>query len=306
MKIFKIINYIIESHYLIIGGAFFVGLFFSNYLLWATSYTKLILAIIFFLSSLKIDFGEVKNYLLNDKLFIFFLTLISLFILPFVVYYLTNLFYPSLAVAFLILASVSSGMTTPLLTEVVGGRYELALVLTVVTSLLSPVISPLVIKFFAGTSVSIDAMSMFLLLAEVIYIPFFIAQVLKKFYQPKIDKISFSFKIAAVILLGFLIAIIVARHSEVLINEFNFQYVILLFLFFILLHFVGYFVVFWRSRGEKIAVIICLAYMNFTLAIELVSEFFIEPNIILPVIFSVIPWALIFIPFKYFVKNDII
>ena len=39
--------------------------------------------------------------------------------------------------------------------------------------------------------------------------------------------------------------------------------------------------------------------MNFTLAIELVNEFFSEPEIIVPVVLSIVPWTIIFIPFKH-------
>jgi len=298
MKSLKTIRYVTESHYLIIGLAFIVGLLFSEGILWASVYTKLILATIFFLSSIKIDLKEVKDYL-NDKLLIAFLSVASLFILPIVVYYITNLLYPSLAVAFLILSAVPVGMTAPLLSEIIGGKYGLTLVLTVVTSLLAPVTLPFILNFLAGASVSIDALGMFILLAKVIYAPFILAQILKRFWQKKIDKISVSFKPLSVLLLGALIAIIVAKQSHVIIEGFDLLYISLLFLFFLVLHFVGYFIVFWKSKSEKIAVAICFTYMNFTLAIELVNEFFSEPEIIVPVVLSIVPWTIIFIPFKH-------
>ncbi len=302
MKVLNLIRNITESHYIIIGLAFFVGLLYPNNILWASPYTTFILAVIFFLSALKIDLKKVLRQL-SDKKTLLIINIFLLFLLPAIVYYAFGLFYPSLAVAFLILAAMPIGMTTPLLTEIAGGRQSLALVLTVTTSLLAPLTAPFVIKFLAGTSVEVDVLGMFTLLAMVIYLPFIIAQFFKKFWQEKIDKVSSSFKSISTILLGILIMIIVARQSEVIIEGFNYFYIGLLFLFFITLHFVGYFMIPWRDRRDKITISVCVTYMNFTLAIEIANKFFTDSNIILPIVLSIIPWAVIFIPFKYFIKR---
>ena len=302
MKVLNLIRNIIESHYIIIGLAFFVGLLYPDNILWASSYTTFILAVIFFLSALKIDLKKVLRQL-NDKTTLLIINIFLLFLLPAIVHYMFGLFFPSLAVAFLILAAMPIGMTTPLLTEIAGGRQSLALVLTVTTSLLAPLTAPFVIKFLAGASVEVDVLGMFTLLAMVIYLPFVIAQFFKKFWQEKIDKVSGSFKSISTILLGILIMIIVARQSEVIIEGFNYFYIGLLFLFFVTLHFVGYFMIPWRDRRDKITISVCVTYMNFTLAIEIANKFFTDSNIILPIVLSIIPWAVIFIPFKFFMKR---
>lgn len=193
-------------------------------------------------------------------------------------------------------------MTAPLLTEISGGRQSLALVLTVTTSLLAPLTAPLMINFLAGASVEVDVFGMFVLLSVVIYIPFIIAQFFKKFWQEKIDKVSGSFKVVSTILLGILIMIIVAKQSEIIIGSFNYFYIGLLFLFFTILHFVGYFIIPWRDKRDKITISICVTYMNFTLAIELANKFFTDSNIILPIVLSIIPWAVVFVPFRRIVK----
>lgn len=302
MIFFNFIHRITESHYIIIGLAFIFGLLLPNSIIWASDYTTFILAAIFFLSALKIDLKKVLGQL-DDKLTLLIINVFMLFVLPVLVYYVFGLFFPSVAVAFLILAAMPIGMTTPLLTEISGGRQSLALVLTVTTSLLAPITVPFIIKLLAGASVEVDFMGMFVLLASVIYIPFFVAQISKNFWQEKIDNVSKSFKSISVLLLGTLIAIIVAKQSEVIISNFNYFYIALLFLFFIILHFVGYYMIPWRDKRDKLTISVCVTYMNFTLAIELANNFFVEPNIILPIILSVIPWVVIFIPFKIIIDK---
>ena len=189
MKVLNLIRGIIESHYIIIGLAFFVGLLYPDNILWASPYTTFILAVIFFLSALKIDLKKVLRQL-NDKTTLLIINIFLLFLLPAIVYYTFGLFYPSLVVAFLILAAMPIGMTTPLLTEIAGGRQSLALVLTVTTSLLAPLTAPFVIKFLAGTSIEVDVLGMFTLLAMVIYLPFIIAQFFK--YLKIMDQVCFT------------------------------------------------------------------------------------------------------------------
>ncbi|MDD2934884.1 MAG: bile acid:sodium symporter [Candidatus Pacebacteria bacterium] len=302
MKIFNLIKNITESHYIVIGLAFFVGIFYSQNVLWASSYTTSILAGIFFLSALKIDLKKVLRQL-EDKWALFIITFFILLILPVVVYYIANLFFPSFAVAFLLLSAMPAGMVTPLLTEISGGRQSLALVLAVITSLLAPLTVPFIVEFLVGTSVKVDVFGMFKLLAIVIYIPFFVAQFFKRFWQRTIDKVSPIFKSFSTILLGILIMIIVAKQSNILIENFNLFVVVTLFVFFFFLHIIGYFLTPWRDRRDRITISVCVTYMNFTLAIELANKFFSDPNIILPIVLSIIPWSFMFIPFKTFVKK---
>ncbi|MBU1557449.1 bile acid:sodium symporter [Patescibacteria group bacterium] len=304
MKILNFIQNITESHYLIIAVAFFVGLLHPDSVLWASPYTTFILATVFFLSALKIDLKKVLRQL-DDKLTLVIINIFMLFILPIIIYYLFGLFFPSLAIAFLILAAMPIGMTTPLLTEISGGRQSLALVLTVTTSLLAPLTVPFVVKLLAGASVEVDVLGMFTLLATVIYIPFFLAQFFKRFWQEKINKVSPLFKSLSTILLGILIMIIVAKQSEILIEGFNYLYIVLLFLFFIALHFIGYFMIPWRDKRDKITISVCVTYMNFTLAIEIANKFFNDPNIILPIVLSIIPWAIMIIPFRRIMMKKI-
>ena len=208
--------------------------------------------------------------------------------------------------AFLLLAAMPVGMATPLLAEISGGRQSLALVLAVVTSLLAPFTIPLVVKFILGAAIEVSFWDMFVLLAVVVYVPFILAQIFKHFWQNAINNISGIFTPVATIFLGLIIMGAVAKQAEVIIEGLNnggefLFYLGALFIFFILLHLIGYYFVFWRETRDRITITVCLTYMNFILAIELVNEFFTEPNVVVPVVFAVIPWAVLLIPFKYIV-----
>ncbi len=301
----SLFNKLIESYIFVLLTALLVGIIFSKYAVKVAPYNTIFLGIIFFFSALKIDLKEVAGYL-KDKKMIVVVNLFMLFFLPIIVYYLTLGVYPDLAIAFLILAAMPCGMTTPLLSEICGGRQGLALVLVVTTSLLAPFTAPLVIKLVAGTAVTVSFYTMFLSLAKVIFIPFVLANIIKFFWHHRIKATYFTFKPISIIFLALLIMGTVAQKAAVIMNGLQGKfliYVVLLFALFVVLHFFGYFTIFWREKKDRVTVTICLTYMNFTLAIYLAGNFFNEPNVIVPVVLSILPWSLMILPFKYLMKK---
>jgi len=301
---------VINSYFVILVAALVLGMAFSGQVVVLEPFSTVFLGIIFFLSALKIDLKEVISYL-GAKKMIFVVNLFMLIAFPVVVYYLTLSVVPALAIAFMILAAMPSGMTDPLLSEISGGRQSLALVLTISTSLLAPLTVPLVIKLLAGQAVAVSFSTMFLSLAKIIFIPFVIANIIKFFWNESIKKISSGFRPVSIIFLGLLIMGIVAKQADVIIEGLkggqSLTYLAYLFILFIIFHIIGYFSVFWREKRDRITVTVCLSYMNFTLAIYLVDKFFSDPNIIVPVILSVVPWSVLFPLFKYGTrKNNLI
>lgn len=303
MKLIHIIKKFTESHITIVLASLLFGVIFSDFFIDYSKYALLFLAIIFFLSSLKIDLKKVYEHM-HDIPMLVTVNVFMLFLFPVIVYYAALFMYPDLAIAFLILAAMPAGMTAPLLAEISGGKQSLALVLTVSTSLLAPFTVPLVIKVLAGTVVEVSYMSMFTDLAKVIFIPFVIAQVIKRFAQSAIDRTAIVFKPISVIFLGLLIMVVVAKQADAIIQGFigggnSLIYLMAMFILFIIFHFAGFFLVFWRNNRDRVTITVCLTYMNFTLAIALADKYFVDPNIVIPVVFSVIPWAILLVPYKY-------
>jgi BASS family bile acid:Na+ symporter len=294
-----------EKHLLIVGLALVGGVVFTNEIINFSYLSTWFLGLIFFFSSLKIDLKKVGQYL-HDPYMLIVVNLMMLIVLPIIVFLVMNFVFPSLALAFLLLAVMPSGMTSPLLSEISGGNQGLALVLAVTTSLLAPLTVPFVIKFMVGTTVAVSFADMFYLLAIVIYVPFILAQIVKYLWNDLVIKIEPELKPVSVLLLGLLILVVVSKQAMTIMEGFSqggiaFIYLGALFLFFIVLHVIGYFAVFWKKMEDRLTIVVCLTYMNFTLAIELANNFFTEPNVIIPVVLAVIPWSLMFVPYKYWV-----
>lgn len=305
MKLLHRFHQLLESYVFILLFSLAAGLLLPQYAIRLAPYGTFFLGIIFFLSALKIDLQEILKYLKDGKM-VAAVNFVMLIGLPVAVYYATRLVYPDLAIPFMLLAAMPAGMTSPLLSEICGGKQSLALVLTISTSLLAPFTVPLMVKLLAGATVQVDTLGMFLSLVKVIFVPFILANVVKRLWHRKIKATYFSFKPISTALLGLLIMGIVAKQAATILGGLNLAFlleVLALFALFALFHLVGWYTVWWRKRDDRVTITICLTYLNFTLAIYLAGKFFNDPKIVVPVVLSVLPWSLLMLPFRYFSRK---
>jgi predicted Na+-dependent transporter len=291
----KIAVRILEETYLIaMVIALLVGIFVPQAKILA-SLSTLILQIIFFISCLKIDPKSVLEHL-KDWRFLALANFVMLIVFPVLVYLAGAYWKSDFAFAIFLLAAMPVGMTVPLLVDIAGGRHSIAVVLTVTTSLLAPFSIPLLTKFLYGADVNVDAGAMFVQLAKVIFLPFLLAMVARAAWAKGVNAVKARTKHLSIVLLGLLIAGAVAKQShEIASAAANWPAFLLtiagLYVFFLALHASGYHVFWWKEREIKQTSSIALTYMNFTLAIFLAGQFFPRPGIILPLVFSIIPWA---------------
>ena len=296
---------LIESYFLIIVVALAAGLLFSSQTILLAPFATLMLQIIFFLTSLKLDYHELYKLRKAWKM-ILVANAFMLILFPIIIYSLTNQLYPALAVPLLLLAVMPTGMTAPLLVEVVGGRVSVALILTLTTSLLAPITIPLMISWLASTAVTVSALTMFWSLVQVIVIPFILAQIVRATARTKIEPLYPTFKPISLILLGLLITGLVARQSEVITSSIGLALIyqlIGLFIFIATILAIGYFVAFWRQCNDRVTVSVSVTMLNFTLAIYLAGEFFTDPNVLMATVLVIFPWTLLLIPYKWIVRK---
>ena len=158
-----------------LGGILFprFGSLFRHYPLYC-------LMTLLFLSFLSIELPLIWNTLKNSIVKIACLTLLKIAVLPVVVYYVFTVVAPSYAVAALLLSGISTGVVAPFISNLVKGNSPLVMVLVVITSLLVPFSLPALIKLLLGQSVDISLSGMIRMLAYVIFIPFFVAESLRK------------------------------------------------------------------------------------------------------------------------------
>ncbi|OGL74037.1 hypothetical protein A3F28_03960 [Candidatus Uhrbacteria bacterium RIFCSPHIGHO2_12_FULL_57_11] len=301
----KLLLKLLESYIVVLAVSLGVGLFSPQFGQRLTPWTTFFLQVIFFLSSLKLEFRAVAKEAKNFRA-VALVNIYTLVVFPIITYILARMVVPRYALPLLLLAAMPAGMTTPLLTEIVGGSVGLALVLTMTTSLLAPITVPLAVKLLAGSEVVVPALKIFWSLLTVIVVPFALAQIVRLVLRERIKATFFTFKPVSIVLLGLLIVGVVSqRATEIKSNVGLFVgAIVVLAFFFALLHLAGYWGVPGLSHPQRLAVTVSLTYMNFTLAIYLAGKFFPQPEVLIPVILSVFPWSIGIIPFRMMMKKS--
>jgi len=283
---------------IIIISSIILGLIFANQFFLLAPFTIIFLMVILFLSALKFNFKEIVTSIdeTKEQVVILLATIFILAILPIIVFYLTNLIYPTLAPAFFILSLAPVGMTVPFFVDLINGNKGLALILVIFTSLLSPFSISFLINFILGGTVDVDFMGMFINLIKIIFIPFIIAFIIKHLFPEKIQQASKYFNNISTLLLGLLLATIVATHSQIIIPLLGWDglfYLMALSSLFLFTYILSLLFFYKTKREERFTIIICSVFMNFTLMIVIANKFFYDYDaILIPIVLSVIPWSI--------------
>ncbi len=170
-------------------------------------YPQQFLMVLFFLSFLTVQLDEIGTLLKRSVGTVALFTLFKLLLLPAAIYFLFLFLAPAYAPSALLLAAVSTGVTAPFISNVVGGNSALVMVMVVVTSPLVPLTLPLLVEIFLGQTVALSFAGMIRMLATVILIPIIAVEILRRFAPralPPLMKLNYpiSLVLFAVINLG--------------------------------------------------------------------------------------------------------
>ncbi|HOW09695.1 MAG TPA: bile acid:sodium symporter [Bacteroidales bacterium] len=259
---------------------------------------RLILGMMLFLVFLKIDAIEILENMRNYKLMIY-VTFIYMFAIPLFFYFLMKIFDPELAIGMLLLTSMPAGVSTPALTDIVKGNISLSMSLVITSQLIAPLTVPLLFWIFVGNSLEINKLLLLKDIAILVFVPLITSQLAKKFFPLAIKRTQHLFTSANVFLLFSFVYVAMSSQRDIIMQNpagLIWQ-VAVIYLVFIILHFIGYFIC-WRDKKEnRIAVAIGAAYMNNGMAIVLAVSYF-SPAILVLMVLSELPWNTLLAPFK--------
>ncbi len=133
----------------------------------------------FFLSYLSIDLIDVWKALKGHSREILGFTVLKLAFLPAVIYGVFYMVAPQYALAALLLTGVSTGVVSPMISNMVKGNSSLVLVVVVITSVLAPFTLPALIKIVIAREVTISFLAMLKMLATIIFIPIILVEIIR-------------------------------------------------------------------------------------------------------------------------------
>jgi len=227
---------------------------------------------------------------------------VTKFLVPGLLYLAIFPFSPVLAVAVLLIGTTPAATVSPTLTRICGGNAEFALVILVLTALISPFSLPATIRLFTGIALEIDFMGMAKTLLQMIVIPFLTALGLRRLFPRGVEKSKHHFGPWSVMLVFILILGLMAQGAEDIRENLNLVpgYLAAALGLGVVQGLSGAFLLFFLDRKRRITLAVGLIYINVGLSIVLAVKYFTTPVLVFALLYEVpanlLPGLVRFIP----------
>lgn len=132
------------------------------------------------LSFLSIPVKSIWEVARKSRLLVGYLLFVKLILVPVSVYFLFHWLLPTHALAALLVSAISPGVVAPFFSEMLVANTSLVTVGMFTGSLLVPLTLPALVKILAGHTMQLPFTAMANLLGMVIFIPFVLAEILKR------------------------------------------------------------------------------------------------------------------------------
>jgi len=246
-------------------------------------YPLYLMMFLLFLSFLSIKIDTVWQTIQHSSRAVLWLSLLKLIILPTAVYFLFRIFYPSYAVAVLLLTGISTGVVAPFISSLVQANGPLVLVIVVISSLMVPLTLPALVEFLVGQTIEISFVGMVRMLCLIVFVPILAVELLRRLIPGLLESLMkwrfpVSLIIFAVINLGVFSKYAgFFQQNPLIIMEATLVAFILGGIYLL----VGFLVSWKESVKNQLSSIICLGNVNNVLVIVFASEFFgpLEPTL---------------------------
>lgn len=249
-----------------------VGQILSPYLL-------VLLGGLLFLNLLKLDARDLITTFTKPKMLLL-LTILKLIILPLVMYSISYVIAPAMALPIVLLTGISTGLGSPFVVNFVGGRLPIIVGLIISTSIAVPFVLPTLVYVLFRTTFSIPILDMMLLLTSALFIPLALGLTIKR-YSPKLASVAEKYSLSASIVLMALINFAMfANYSTYFITNqiLVLEITLISFLLYGAYGLLGYLFVILASKksatDERIAGFIAMTYINNILVVVFAQQFF--------------------------------
>lgn len=182
---------------------------------WTSTYTSLFLGLAMFGMGMTISAQDFKNILKNPK-DVFIGCLAQFLIMPIVSYLLALLFkLPApLSIGVILVGCCPGGTASNIITHIAKGDTTLSVSMTVVSTLISPLLTPIWIFVLAGKWIDISIMSMVTSVVKVVLVPIILGILINCNLKSKKEYLSSVMPLVSVTSVLLLIAGIVAINRE--------------------------------------------------------------------------------------------
>ena len=287
----------------VIFSSLFVGIMAPGFSSWFQPFPIYCMMSLLLLSFLSIRVTAIWDILRSQALVICLFLVLRMIVLPLGVALLFRLIWPAYSLSALLLTGISTGVVAPFLSNLVQANSPLVLVVVVLSSLLVPFTLPALVDLLFGQTMNITLASMIRLLLLVVFVPFALAESLRRFsrgfYLALLQRqYGISLVLFAITNLG-----IFSAYSD----YFRQQPMLILDavgVTFVLgaIYLVAGLLLSWgRPVEDQLAAVICLGLMNNVLVLVFSSQFF-TPREPMVAAFYIIPFFGLLLPLRAYRK----
>ncbi|MDO4326309.1 MAG: bile acid:sodium symporter family protein [bacterium] len=179
-----------------------------------TSYVNTLLGIVMFgmgltlkLSDFKVVFSRPKDVIIG--------CICQFTIMPLLAFLLTKIFNlpVELAVGVILVGTCPGGTSSNVMTYLAKGDVALSVGMTSVSTILAPFLTPALTFIFAGQTVDVNIVSMFLSIIKVVIVPIALGFVVNKFFSAVTQKIVKILPLISVTAIVAIVAAVVSANS---------------------------------------------------------------------------------------------
>ena len=216
MNYFQTLTHIISKYLMVlIIGFSCLAYMVPNYFTWAIAYTPFLLGIAMFGMGLTIKFESLCNILKYPK-DICIGVLAQYTIMPLLAWGICHVFTlpPDIAIGVILVGCCPGGTASNVITYIAKGDVPLSVGMTIMSTLIAPIVTPLLILYIGGAWVDIALLPMMITMVKVIIVPILLGGVIQYVCKSQINTLTSISPIFSMIAIILLIAAIIAVNRD--------------------------------------------------------------------------------------------
>ncbi|MFE5278752.1 bile acid:sodium symporter family protein, partial [Bacillus cereus] len=113
-----------------------------------------------------------------------------------------------------LLGCVPGGTASNVMVYLAKGNVPLSIAMTSISTLLAPIMTPLILLLLAGQWMPVDTVAMFMSIVQVIIVPIILGLIIKKFFPVAVEKSLGVLPLISVAAIITIVAAVVSGNSE--------------------------------------------------------------------------------------------
>ena len=179
----KFCNFAVKNMAVFVVLAAVIGAVYPPSLTWIKPYVSIMLGIVMFGMGMTLTFADFRM-VLKRPWEIFIGALAQFTIMPAMAWVLTKVFDlpPELAIGVILVGTCPGGTASNVITYLARGDVALSVSMTMTTTLLAPVVTPLITWWLAGAYVDVSLQAMMISIAEMVLAPVILGLLANHFF----------------------------------------------------------------------------------------------------------------------------